>query len=239
LTYLFYIFIIIDRDHIVFKKNYREVLMMKTRKGFKLVPLVFCIGFLPFGCAAGKVAQQKENLIEVQRPVLVVKTGQDNRPEWTTKQTFIQEDGNLIYTGGIMGGADYALTLRLAKGEATKNLLESIQIKARGEFSSVIHGQNRAENDLGRYVTDAVAWTVDNIKIGGIRQKEVYYEQIFDPGNQAFKYNAWVQLQISQSDYLKAKRNAAEKLLDKAVREKNEEAKRKAKELLRELQKEA
>jgi hypothetical protein len=230
---------IIINDNIGFKKNYKEVLMMKTRKGFKLVPLVFCIGFLPFGCAAGKVAQQKENLIEVQRPVVVVKTGQDNRPEWTTKLTFIEEDGNFIYTGGVMGGADYALTLRLAKSEATKNLLESVQIKAREEFSSVIHGQNRAENDLGRYITDAVAWTVDNIKIGGVRQREVYYEQIFDPGNQAFKYNAWVQLQISQSDYLKAKLNAAEKILTKAIREKNEAAKQKAVELLRELRKEA
>jgi len=41
-----------------------------------------------------------------------------------------------------MGGADYALTLRLAKSEAMKNLLESIQVKAMGEFSSAIHGQN-------------------------------------------------------------------------------------------------
>lgn len=200
--------------------------------------LAFCSFFLPLGCSASKVAQQKEKLIEIQRPVLVEKTGQDNRPEWTTKQTFIEEDGNLIYTGGIMGGADYALTLRLAKSEATKNLLESVQIKARGEFSSVIHGQNRNENDLGRYVTDAVAWTVDNIKIGGIRQREIYYEQIFDPGNQAFKYNAWIQLQISQSDYLKAKLNATEKILSKAIREKNDEAKQKAAELLRELRKE-
>ena len=209
---------------------------MKTNIHCSFVLLAF---FSLFGCSTGKVAQQKENLIEVQRPVIVVKTGQDNRPNWTTKQTFIEEDGNLIYTGGIMGGADYALILRIAKGEAIKNLLESVQIKARAEFSSAIHGQNRNENDLGRYVTDAVAWTVDNIKIGGIRQREIYYEQIFDPGNQAFKYNAWVQLQISQSDYLKAKLNAAEKILSKAIREKNDEAKQKAMELLRELQKEA
>ena len=200
--------------------------------------LVSCILFLSFGCGAGSVGKETATLIEVQRPVLVKKTGQDNRPEWTTKQTFIEENGALIYTGGIMGGADYALTLRLAKSEATKNLLESVQIKARGEFSSVIHGQNRNENDLGRYVTDAVAWTVDNIKIRGIRQREIYYEQIFDPGNQAFKYNAWIQLQISQSDYLKAKLNATEKILSKAIREKNDEAKQKAAELLRELRKE-
>jgi len=212
---------------------------METRKGFGFVLLVLCMAFSPFGCAASKVAKEKANLIEVYKPVVVEKTGQDNRPQWTTRETFIEQEGKLVYTGGVMGGADYSLTLRLARGEATKNLLESIQIKARGEFSSAIHGQNRTENDLGRYVTDAVAWTVDNIKITGIRQNEVYYEKILDLISQSFKYNAWVQVQISQSDYLKAKLDAAEKLLDKAIREKDEEAKQKAMELLRKLQEEA
>ena len=206
---------------------------METRKDLKFVLLVLCMAFLPFGCAASKMAKQKEALVEIHKPLIVEKTGHDNRPQWTTKETFIEQEGKLVYTGGIMGGADYALTLRLAKSEATKNLLESIQIKARGEFSSAIHGQNRTENDLGRYVTDAVAWTVDNVKISGIRQNEIYYEKIFDPVSQLFKYNAWVQVQISRSDYVKAKRDAAEKLLNKAIREKDEEAKQKAMELLK------
>ena len=212
---------------------------METRKGLGFVLLVLYIAFLPFGCASSKMAKQKEAIIEVHKPVIVEKTGQDNRPEWTTKETYIEKDGDLIYTGGIIGGADYALTLRLAKSEATKNLLESIQIKARAEFSSAIHGQNRTDSDLGRYVTDAVAWTVDNLKIGGMRQREIYYEQIFDPISQSFKYNAWVQLQISKPDYLKAKITATEKLLDKAIREKDQEAKENALKLLDKLRQEA
>ena len=213
--------------------------MMEKRNGLVLTTLVLGVIFLPFGCASSKMAKEKEAIIEVHKPVIVEKTGQDNRPEWTTKETYIEKDGDLIYTGGIFGGADYALTLRLAKSEATKNLLESIQIKARAEFSSAIHGQNRSDSDLGRYVTDAVAWTVDNLKIGGMRQKEIYYEQIFDPVSQSFKYNAWVQLQISKPDYLKAKIAATEKLRDKAIREKDQEAKEKAMELLGKLRQEA
>ena len=213
--------------------------MMEKRNGLVLTTLVLGVIFLPFGCASSKMAKEKEAIIEVHKPVIVEKTGQDNRPEWTTKETYIEKDGDLIYTGGIFGGADYALTLRLAKSEATKNLLESIQIKARSEFSSAIHGQNRSDTDLGRYVTDAVAWTVDNLKIGGMRQREIYYEQIFDPISQSFKYNAWVQLQISKPDYLKAKTAATEKLLDKAVREKDQEAKQKAMELFEKLRQEA
>ena len=138
-----------------------------------------------------------------------------------------------------MGGADYTLTLRLARAEATKNLLESIQIKARSEFSSAMQGNNRNQSDIGRYVTDTVAWTVDNIKVRGIRQREIYYEQIFDPASQGFKYNAWVQLEISKADYAKAKVNAAQKLLDKSIREKDEEAKKKGFEVLEKLRQEA
>ena len=134
-----------------------------------------------------------------------------------------------------MGGADYALTLRLAKSEAMKSLLESIQVKARGEFSSAIQGQNRTDRDLGRYVTDTVAWTVENLRIEGITQDRAYYEQIFDPVSQSFKYNSWVQVGISRSDYVRAKTDAAQKLLDKAVHNNDQEAKMKAMELLEKL----
>ncbi len=98
--------------------------MMEKRNGFGLTALVLATIFLPFGCASSRMAKQKEALVEVHKPVIVEKTGQDNRPEWTTKETYIEKDGDLIYTGGVIGGADYALTLRLAKSEATKNLLE-------------------------------------------------------------------------------------------------------------------
>jgi hypothetical protein len=171
-------------------------------------------------------------------PKTVTKTGEDNRPEWTTEETFTEKDETFFYTGGVMGGADYALTLRLAKSEAAKNLLESVEVKARVEFSNALHGQNRDDRDLGRYVTDAVAWTVDNLRVRGIRQRKIYYEQVFDPQSQSFKYNTWVQLELSKADYLKAKIDSAEKLLDKAIREKDQEAKEKALELLEKLRQE-
>ena len=137
-----------------------------------------------------------------------------------------------------MGGADYALTLRLAKSEATKNLLESIQIRSQAEFSSAIQGQNKSDSDLGRYVTDAVAWTIDNLRISGIRQSKAYYEKILDPVSQTIKFNAWVQLEIPKTDYLQAKTESTRKLLDKSIKDKNQGAKKKALELLEKLQQE-
>ena len=199
-------------------------------------PIVFacCLGLLLAGCAS-KAAKQKEAFIEAQKPVVVTKMGQEKRPDWTWEKPYFEDEAGFHFTAGVMGGADYALTLRLAKSEAMKNLLESIQVKARGEFSSAIHGQNRAERDLGRYVTDTVAWTVENLRIEGITQDRVYYEQIFDPASQSFKYNSWVQVGISRADYVKAKTDAGQKLLDKAVHENDQEAKTKAKELLDKL----
>ncbi|EFK08792.1 conserved domain protein [delta proteobacterium NaphS2] len=209
---------------------------MKRAKLYTLDLLVICIVFLPYVCCAGIAPKQTALTVENhRRPVVVEKTGQDGRPNWTTKQTFCEQDGAFVYTGGVMGGADYALTLRLARSEATKNLLESIQIKARSEFSSAIHGQNRTESDLGRYVTDAVAWTVDNIKISGIRQHEIYCEKILDPISQSLKYSAWVQVEISRSDYVKAKTDAAQRLLEKAIQQKDEEAAQKVQKLLKRL----
>jgi hypothetical protein len=184
-------------------------------------------------CASG--AHLEQDTI----PTTVTKTGDDDRPEWTTDETFTDKGDTFYYTGGVMGGADYALTLRLAKSEAAKNLLESVEIKARVEFSHALHGQNRDDNDLGRYVIDAVAWTVDNLRVRGIRQRRIYYEQVFDPQSQSFKYNTWVQLELSKADYLKAKIDSAEKLLDKAIKEKDQEAKEKALELLERLRQEA
>jgi hypothetical protein len=190
------------------------------------------------GCGGNKVVKQNQEMADLNKPVLVEKTGGPQRPEWTNKTNFYEDESGIHFTGGVMGGSDYALTLRLAKSEAIKNLLESIEIKARAEFSSVMHG-NYGNDDIGRYVTDAVAWTVGNLRVGGIKQRNIYYEQAFDPGTHRVRYNAWVDLEINKADYIKAKTGAAEKLLNKAIREKDEEAKEKALELLEQLRTEA
>lgn len=51
--------------------------MMEKRNGLGLTVLVLSVVFLPFGCASSKMAKQKEALIEVHKPVIVEKTGQD------------------------------------------------------------------------------------------------------------------------------------------------------------------
>jgi len=194
---------------------------------------------LIFGCGGNKVVKQNQAMADLYKPVVHEKTGTTQRPVWTNQTTFYEDDVGFHFSGGVMGGSDYALTLRLAKSEAIKNLLESIEIKTRSEFSSVMHGNYGKNEDIGRYVTDAVAWTVENLRVSGIKQQDIYYEQTFDPGTQRVRYNAWVNLNINRADYIKAKTGAAEKLLNKAIRERDEEAKQKALELLERLRTEA
>ena len=123
-------------------------------------------------------------------------------------------------------------------GSGKSNLLESIEIKARSEFSSAMHG-NYTGDDIGRYVTDTVAWTVDTLRMGGIRQRNVYCEESTDPVTHRVRFNAWVNLEVSRDDFMKAKMAAADRLLKKAIRERDAEAKEKALELLERLRNEA
>lgn len=209
---------------------------MKKASRIKIVGCLM-VPFLmvAFGCGGSKVIKQNQAMAEQTRPVVYEKTGTTQRPEWTNHLSYSEDDRGYHFTGGVMGGADYALTIRMAKSEAIKNLLESIEIKAQSEFSSVMHGNYGKDESLGRYVTDAVAWTVENLKVSGIRQQAIYYEQHFDPVSQRTRYNAWVNIQIGKADYLKARMGAAERLLKKAIQEKDEEAKEKALELLEKL----
>jgi hypothetical protein len=209
---------------------------MKKQSKIKIFSCV-TVPFLAliFGCGGNKAVKQNQAMADLNKPIVYEKTGTTQRPAWTNQTTFYEDDVGFHFSGGVMGGSDYALTLRLAKSEAIKNLLESIEIKTRSEFSSVMHGNYGKDGDIGRYVTDAVAWTVENIRVSGIKQQDIYYEQTIEPGTHRVRYNAWVNLNISKADYIKSKTGAAEKLLNKAIRERDEEAKQKALELLERL----
>ena len=79
---------------------------MRGIRFFQFFALVFCIMFLVSGCGTSKVAKQKTTIIEVQRSVVVEKTGEDNRPDWTFEKTFFEDDQGFHFSGGYMGGAD-------------------------------------------------------------------------------------------------------------------------------------
>ena len=196
------------------------------------ISMVGLLVILP-ACASKTIPPQPQQPPAAPAPAVVEKPAP--RPAWVEGDTFAEDDRGLYMVAAFMGGADYTMTLRLAKAEAMKNLLESVEVKARGEFSSAMHGGNRQANDIGRYVTDTVGWVVENLRVRGVRQRQVYVEQASAPGANSAKYNAWVRVEISKADYEQARLDAANRLLAKAVRDNDAEVKERACKLLEQL----
>ena len=52
---------------------------MLTIRNLRLFIVVICIVILSIGCGASKAVKQKQALMEIQKPVLMEKTGKDNK----------------------------------------------------------------------------------------------------------------------------------------------------------------
>ena len=134
--------------------------------------------------------------------------------------------------------SDYALGVSEARSEAIKIGIISIQLKVRSEFTKFAEGSNMAPDLIGKFVSDGVAYIADSFYVSGIHQREIFYEK--EKYNTEYKphYNIWALCYISGADYLKAKIDAAQRLVNKYQNEKNVEAKKKAEELLERLRSE-
>jgi hypothetical protein len=154
------------------------------------------------------------------------------RPDWTYQTTFIK-DGKIYFTGGFMNGADYSLSIRCANAEAVKVAAHSISIFIRSVFSVYVHGTNSDETGIDRYVEDGIATFVNNLHIQGLRQKQIYHEEVSNSGRPS--YNVFVLLELSEADYKNAKIGVLESLRDDLDKVNQTEAKQKAERLLEEL----
>ena len=159
-----------------------------------------------------------------------------DRPDWTTKTVF-QEGGNIYFTGGFLNGSDYSLSIRCANVEALKVATQSISQYIRATFSTYTLGVNTGTGGIERYVEDGIATFVNNLHVQGIRQKEVFYEEIPYRGNGKV-YNVFVVLEMSKADYTKAKAGVLKRMREQFRRAGAIEAKKKAEKLLDDLKKE-
>ena len=134
--------------------------------------------------------------------------------------------------------SDYSLGVSEARAEAIKNGVISIQMKSRSEFSRFAEGSNIAPDLIGKFVSDGIAFIADSFYISGIQQKQIYFEK--EKYNTEYRphYNIWALCEISSADYLKAKIDAAQRLVNKYQAEKNIDAEKKAEELLNKLKEE-
>ena len=139
-----------------------------------------------------------------------------------------------------MDGVDYAVTIRCANAEALKSAIQAVSQFIRAEFSSYVQGSNTFYGEgIERYVSDGIATFAENVHVQGIRQSEVYYEEMFSPAVMQPSYNVFVKLEMSKADYLHAKADVLRKLRDRFKNEGRIEAKEKAEKLLENLKSEA
>jgi len=184
---------------------------------------------------------EPEDLIISQKPLATKRPAEirtslnDNRPAWIHKPAFEQGD-SIYFSGGFQNGGDYSMTLKIANSEALKSLLQTVGISIQAEYTAVSKGSNSIDSSIERYIEDGIATFTRNIHIQGIRQVESYYEEMHDPTNPMKPfYNAWVQLEISKADYLKAKVDILRQLRKDFHSAGEIEAKEKAQELLNDL----
>jgi hypothetical protein len=178
-----------------------------------------------------------QQLDEIHKPILVRTSETDSRPAWT-KKAVSEAQGKVYFAGGFMNGSDYSVTIRCANAEALKATIQGISQFIRAEFSSYAQGTNTDIGGIERYIEDGIATFTKNLHLQGIKQKDLYWEEMASPGAIQSTYNVWVMLEINKVDYLKAKADVVRNLRDKFAEAGQAEAKEKAEKLLEELKEE-
>jgi hypothetical protein len=198
--------------------------------------MVVLLGLMA-GCSTSKNVREAREVYELQKPIVVQTSKDDDRPGWT-KKTVFEEDGRIYFSGGFLNGSDYAVTVRCANAEAVKAVVQSISQYVRAEFSEYAHGSNSPGSGIDRYVEDGIAIFAQNVHLQGVRQREIYYEEVFPPSVMRPAYNIFVMIEMSRADYLKAKADVLQRLRDRLSGAGELEAKRKAERLLEDLKQE-
>jgi hypothetical protein len=220
-----------------------------NERGFVMKRIIFgfvigvVVGVM-VGCGGGEVvkrepvAKQIPPSYAVNRPIVVETSESDSRPSWTKKSVYMDE-GNIYFSGGFLNGADYPLTVRCANAEALKVAVGAVSQWIRAEFASHVQGSNNAsEGGLERYVEDGIATFTKALHIQGIKQAELYYEEVAYPGRVDTGFNVFVQLTMAKSDYTRAKAEAIQRMKDGFDKDGNIEAKKKAEMILDSLKSE-
>ena len=201
----------------------------------ELVTLVILVVVLTlFGCGSRQYVKALNEAYELQKPVVIMTSEDDDRPDWT-KETFFEDDGNMYFSGSFLNGSDYSVSIRCANAEAQKVAVQAIGQYIRSEFSEYVQGGNTGASGVDRYVEDGIATLADNVHVQGVRQKEIYYEEVMSPAIMQPTYNVFVMLEISTAEYMKAKADVLQRLRDRFADAGELAAKEKAETLLNEL----
>lgn len=164
----------------------------------------------------------------------VVERSRGGRPNWLGVP-YREKGGFIYFSGHAAGVVDEGLGVRQAKAAALQNLLESIRVKARSEFTEAVRGENASPGAASRYLESVIAWTTESLAVSGAVPVEQYTEKVRERtlDGVAYRYNCHVWLRLPKEEYFRARQQAAER----ASREgDDEEARRLAEEVRRKLE---
>lgn len=182
---------------------------------------VFVITILLAGCSSLGGLKGTEERVEASGKM----------PPIISKGIWHEEEGNKKnYVGFSDQIHDLDIALRSAELEAKKHLIESIATELRIEGT---RGQSGFDKEaVGRFFEDSQTWLTDNVKVSGAILLNTYWEKWGKRSSDEinYYYRGYAIVEISKADYEKAKISGLDRLIDKAILEKNRQAERAARE---------
>jgi hypothetical protein len=182
---------------------------MKFRKSISCLLVIVSIASLTGLTGCGKKTGTPAGKTKI------VERSHRNRPSWTSKIT--TEDRTNYYYSGMASGRDYALSVRLAKAEGVKNMVEAIESKVRTEFTSVTT-EIAKDAQVARFIEDGISMLSENVRVRGLTYNEVYYEKSEKALKDAveYYYDVWARISIKKEDYVEARKEVVERMIREA-----------------------
>lgn len=183
--------------------------------------VVIALAMLTQGCGSTRGLIGTEELIQTSGKM----------PKIVSQGTWYEERGQEKHYGGFSDQIhDLDIALRSAEMEAKKHVIESIATELRVEG---MRGQSGFDKEpVGRFFEDSQAWLTDNMKVSGTTLLNTYWEKWGKRSSEeiSYYYRGYAIVQISKADYGKARMIALDRLIEKAMREKNTQAEKAARE---------
>lgn len=166
------------------------------------ISVIVGLTLLSIGCGSSRPAIGTETIVEKSA---------SSKPDWVLMNR--DSDDMLFFSGSVTGVYDQSLGFRQARADAIAKAVEGIKVRARTEFTQATQGVNVSSSKIGRFVSDAVSFTADNVNLSGVQSAERYYEKIerVKSNGVEYSYNCYVLLQIPVESY----KNATDMALNK------------------------
>ena len=159
------------------------------------ISVIVGLTLLSIGCGSSRPAIGTETIVEKSA---------SSKPDWVLMNR--DSDDMLFFSGSVTGVYDQSLGFRQARADAIAKAVEGIKVRARTEFTQATQGVNVSSSKIGRFVSDAVSFTADNVNLSGVQSAERYYEKIerVKSNGVEYSYNCYVLLQIPVESYKNA-----------------------------------